>query len=103
MALSGKKYSYDVFLELGTLNLGVKFPCQVGTIWESYMKTMQAKGKPNLINGRSILNESMMCNFIVEFDANRSIFLPKSVCLILFSPILRFFCILKKELEKLAN
>ena len=56
MASGIRKYSYDIFIELGTLNLGVKFPCKVGTIWESYMKTMQANSKPDLINGKAMLS-----------------------------------------------
>ena len=41
----------ETTIQLGTLHLAVKFPCNVGTLWETSSKTIQATTKPDLIGG----------------------------------------------------
>lgn len=80
-----RKYSYDVFIELGTLHIGVKFSCKVGTIWETNMKNIQASSKPDLINGMAYLSDTLFNSFVFEFDMSSNLFTSKPVSFIIFS------------------
>mgnify|MGYP006898479575 CR=1 FL=1 len=84
MTSTVRKYSYDVYIHLGSLSLAVKFPCQVGTVWQSYMKNLQAESKPDLIQGTSYLRETLYKSMIMEYDTSRNVYNPKIVDLILF-------------------
>lgn len=103
MASTIRKYFYDVFIQLGTLSLAVKFPCKVGTIWQSFMKSLQADSKPDLIQGTSYLQDTITDSTVMEFNTANNTFSPKKVQSELFSPQLKYSYTQRKGFGKLVK
>ena len=63
-----------MLVQLQSLQLAVKFPARVGTIWETHLKTVQAINQPELNSGVANLAETLSDTFVFDYDMTTNTF-----------------------------